>query len=115
MNLDLNQLYFDIFNKFRKGEYECYRNLKHCGKDPDFKKSKKHLSEDKSHSSAIDFLLFTFCAIHKLSYHQQFYKNTTIYMAWGQKELKTEKILKKIDFEELMDFISPETKNTKSS
>jgi hypothetical protein len=105
----LKEIYEKVFTCFRKGEFE---NIHLCSKADRLvrkqanKKLKRPFNESKSHESTIDFLLYCFCATHNLIYHKNYYK--IIHAPWDSNKIK----LNDIEFNDFMEFISPETKKT---
>ena len=76
----LKEIYEKVFTCFRKGEFENIHLFSKVRKQAD-KKLKRPFNESKSHESTIDFLLYYFCATHKLVYHKNYYK--IIHAPWG--------------------------------
>ena len=58
----------------------------------------------KAHEAAVDFITFLFCVNKHLKYHYTYYKS--ICVPWGAGQ---------IDFQDFMDFVSPETRKTSKS
>ena len=113
----LSQIYQMIFNRFRKGEYLCFKmKSEDCmnrmkpaedeEQDKEKRKPKKPLSEAKAHEAAVDFITFLFCANRCLKYHYNYYKR--LYVPWEPSKIS----LQGVNFQDFIDFISPETKKT---
>jgi hypothetical protein len=104
----LSIIYETIFNCFRKGEYYIRNLSKKSPNIDETQRPKKALSESKSHEAAVDFITYLFCVKSDLKYHRNYYKK--LYIPWGAGKIS----LHGIEFQEFVDFISPETKKTKS-
>ena len=110
----LSKMYKSILGSFAKGQYSCWqwskKNKKmQMGKDEPKDKSKRQIkepmSEEKAHEAAFDFLTYCFCFRNHLKYQSNYYKNLCV--PWmGEFDFKD------INFQDILDFLSPETKKT---
>lgn len=109
----LAEVYQTIYDRFKAGEYHWVRfNDKNRmskieDKDDPNDKLKKKMPEAKAHAAAVDFITFLFCSKSHLKYHFHYYKQ--LYIPWEAGKIK----LQGIEFQEFVDFISPETKRAK--